>query len=144
MFFFANTKNPLPEPVVGGLFAKRHRPFESLRDYPSTGRLTLRCGCSTLRHPELVSGSVATVAECFTDPESSSGWRFFVGEVFFLQQKNPPPGPVEGSCLQISVGPSTSCLTLRCECRDHVAVHGMYLAKVCHPTSVTLNLIQGL
>ncbi|MBR0475392.1 MAG: hypothetical protein IJJ66_01080, partial [Treponema sp.] len=35
-------------------------------------------------------------------------------------------------------------LTLRCECRDHVAVHGMYLAKVCHPASVTLNLFQGL
>ncbi|MBR4245830.1 MAG: hypothetical protein IKQ13_02400 [Treponema sp.] len=26
-----------------------------------------------IRHPELVSGSVEAVVECFTDPESSSG-----------------------------------------------------------------------
>ena len=35
-------------------------------------------------------------------------------------------------------------MTLRCGCRDHVAAHGVCLATVCHPTSVTLNLFQGL
>ena len=55
---FLQQKNPPPELVEGSMFAKRHRPFESLSDH-----------C----HPELDSGSVDVVAECFTDPESSSG-----------------------------------------------------------------------
>ena len=56
--FFPATKNPFPELVEGNMFANKLRRFESLSDH-----------C----HPELDSGSVQVLAECFTDPESSSG-----------------------------------------------------------------------
>ena len=86
------------------------------------------------------------------------------GGVFFATKRIRPLSQSKGACLQRDVGtstgsvtvlrqtslfakkhrPSRAHLTLRCGCRDRVAVHVVCLATVCHPTSVTLNLIQGL
>ena len=62
----------------------------------------------------------------------------------FLQQKNPPPELIEGSMYAKKWRPFDRPLDAALRGRDRVAVHGMYLAKVCHPTSVTLNLLHGL
>ena len=98
--FFCNKKNPSPEPVEGGLFAKRCRHFDRLSDRVAADEFVCkeasafespldaalrvqgpRCGARNvsckgmpphIRHPELVSGSVEVVAEYFTDAESSS------------------------------------------------------------------------
>ena len=83
------------------MFAKKHRHFDRLSDRVAADEFVCkeasalerpldaalrvqgpRCGTRSMscngmpphvRHPELDSGAVATVAECFTDPESSSG-----------------------------------------------------------------------
>ena len=86
------------------------------------------------------------------------------GGVFFATKRIRPLSQSKGACLQRDVGtstgsvtvlrqtslfakkhrPSRAHLTLRCGCRDRVAVHVVCLATVCHPTSVTLSLTQGL
>ena len=87
-----------------------------------------------------------------------------MGRCFFCNKKNPSPEPAEGNLFtkicrhfdrlsdrvaadefvrkEASALESPLDATLRG--RDHVAVHVVCLAKVCHPTSVTLNLIHGL
>ena len=45
----------------------------TLSDRVGGTRVYLANGAAPIRHPGLVSGSVEVVAECFTDPESSSG-----------------------------------------------------------------------
>ena len=99
--FFCNKNNPSPEPAEGNLFTKICRHFDRLSDRVAADEFVCkeasalespldatlrvqgpRCGTRSMtcngmpphiRHTELDSGSVATVSECFTDPESSSG-----------------------------------------------------------------------
>ena len=64
---FLQQKNPLPELVEGNMFAKGYRFFVGVKFFLPLQKIRPIC------HPELVSGAVEAVAECFTDPESSSG-----------------------------------------------------------------------
>jgi len=66
MHFFLPQKNPFPEALEGNLFAKGYRFFVGVKFFLPPQKIR------PIRHPELDSGSVEAVAECFTDAESSS------------------------------------------------------------------------
>ena len=69
----------------------------------------------------------------FTDPESSSGWRFF------LLRRIRSLSLSKGACSQRSIGTSRARLTLRCGYSDRVAVQVVCLAKMCR----SLRLSKG-